>query len=51
MEAGNTRITDLLDTVHHEMDSVVHSYHVYKSVWSSVIREPVLEKKSVGQSM
>ena len=50
MEAGNTHVTDLLDTVHHEMDSVVHSDHVYNSVWSSVIGELVLEKESVGQS-
>ena len=50
MEAGNTYVIDLLDTVHHEMDSVVHSDHVYKSAWSSVIGELVLEKESVGQS-
>ena len=48
MEAGN--IHNLLDTVHHEMNSMVHSDHVYKSVWSSVVGEPVLEKESVGQS-
>ena len=48
MEAGDTYIIDLLDTVHHEMDSMVYSDHVYNSVWSSVIGELVLEKESVG---
>ena len=48
MEASNIR--NLLDTVHHEMDSMIHSDHVYKSLWSSVGGEPVLEKESVGQS-
>ena len=42
MTASNTHIADLLDTVHHEMDSVVYSYHVYESVWSPVIQQFVL---------
>ena len=29
MEARDTRVTDLLDTVHHEMDGMVHSGNVY----------------------
>ena len=49
MEARDTCVTDLLDTVHHEMNSMVHSDHVYKSTWSSVIGKP--EEESVGQSM
>ena len=51
MEAGDTHVIDLLDTVHHEMVSMVHSDHVYDFAWSSVIGELVLEKDSVGQSM
>ena len=35
--AGDARVADPLDTVHHEMDSVVCCRHVYKSVWSPVI--------------
>ena len=39
MAAGHTHVADPLDTVYHEMDKLactVCSYHVYKSVWSSV---------------
>ena len=50
MTAGDAHIEDLLDTVHHDIDSVVYSHHVYKSVWSPVIEQLVLEKKPVGQS-
>ena len=53
MATGNTCVADLLDTVHHEMDSVVRSQHFYKykSVWSPVIREqPVQEKEPARQS-
>ena len=32
MAAGDTRATDLVDTVHHEMDSKVRSCRFYKSV-------------------
>ena len=31
MAAGDTHVLDSLDTVHHEMDSVGCSHHVYKS--------------------
>ena len=31
MAAGDTRAADLVDTVHHEMDSAGHSHDVYKS--------------------
>ena len=37
MAAGDARVADPLDTVHHEMDSVVCGHRVYKSVWSPVI--------------
>ena len=51
MEAGHACIADPLDTVHHEMGSVVCSHHVYKTVWSPVIGEQlVLEKDPVSQS-
>ena len=45
MAAGNTRVVDLLDTVHHEIDSVAHSHHVYKSVWSPVKEQLIQEKE------
>ena len=49
-EAHDTCVADLLDTVHHEMESVFHSHHVYKSVWSPVIEEQlVLEKEPADQ--
>ena len=38
MAAGDTHVEDPVDTVHYEMESVVHSHHVYKSVWSPVRR-------------
>ena len=47
MAAGDTRVADPLDTVHHEMDSLVPSHHIYES---PVIEQLVLEKKHAGQS-
>ena len=32
MAAGDARAAGPLDTVHHEMDIIVYSHHVYKSV-------------------
>ena len=32
MAAGDTRAADLVDTVHHEIDSAVCSHNFYKSV-------------------
>ena len=32
MAAGNTRAADLVDTVHHEINSAVHSHGFVKSV-------------------
>ena len=37
MEADDTRVANLVDTVHHEIDSAVppvRNHHVYKAVWS-----------------
>ena len=46
METGDTCVAELLDTVHHEMDSMIHGHHVYKSVWLPVIgKQLVLKKK------
>ena len=39
MAAKDIHVTHPVDTMHYEMDSTVRSYHVYKSVWSSVIEE------------
>ena len=52
MEAGDTHVADLVDTVHHEMDcSTVCSHRVYKSVYLPVIGEQLLlVKKPAGQS-
>ena len=36
---------DPIDTLHHEMDGVVHSHYVYKSVWSPVTGEQLVLKK------
>ena len=52
MGTGDARVADRLNTVHHEIqDSVVRSHHVYKSVWSPVIEQLVLEKEIAGQSI
>ena len=49
MAAGDIRVADPVDTsVHHEMDDVVRSHHVYKSVWSPVIEQLILEKEPAG---
>ena len=52
MTAGDACVLDLLDLVHHEMNSMlVRSHHVYKSVRSPVIGEQlVMEKEPDGQS-
>ena len=44
MVTEDTYVAHPLDTVHHEMDSVVCSHHVYKSVWSPVIEQLVLKR-------
>ena len=44
MAVGNDCVADPLDTVHHEMDSVVCGCYVYISVWSPVIEQLILEK-------
>ena len=35
MEAGDTRVADLVDTVHHEIASAFCNHRVYKSVVTS----------------
>ena len=37
MATGDAHVADPLDTVHHEMGSVVHSHYVYKVVTSNRI--------------
>ena len=50
MAADGACVTDLVDTVHYEMDSVVCSHNVYKSVWSPITDEQlVLEKEPARQ--
>ena len=45
MAADDACVADPLDTVHHEIDSVIHNYHV------PVIGEQIiLEKEPAGQS-
>ena len=50
MAVGDACVLDPLDTVNHEMDSVVHSHHVYKSVRLPVIEQFILEKEPDGYS-
>ena len=47
MAASDTHVAYLLDTMHHKMDSMVHSQHAYKSVWSPVIREQLILERSL----
>ena len=51
MAAGNAYVVYPLDTVHHEMDGVICSHSVYKSVWSPVISRStlVLEKEPASK--
>ena len=50
MAAGDNHVADPLDSVHHEMDIVVRSHHVYESVWSPILREQlILEKELASQ--
>ena len=42
MAAGDTHIADLLDAVHNQINSVIVSHHGYKSVWPSVLEQPLL---------
>ena len=45
MAAGDVHKVDPPDTVHCEMDSVVHDHHVYKLVWLPVIGEQLILEK------
>ena len=50
MAAGiRSHVAHPVDIVHYEMDSVVHSHHVYTFVWSPVIEQLLLEKEPAGQ--
>ena len=52
MAAGNTCVADLVDIVHHEIDSMVRSHRAYKPVWSPVLGEQViLDKEPAGGSV
>ena len=51
MAAGNTHVADPLDTVHHEMDSMVHSHHAYKSVWSPIIGKQLIPERSLQANL
>ena len=46
MAAGDTHVADPLDTMHHEMNSIVHSHHAYKSVWLPIIGEQLILERS-----
>ena len=50
MAVGDSCVADLLDTVQHEMDSIFRNHHVYKSVWSPVMEQLILEKEPANQS-
>ena len=51
MAADNAHVRDPLDTVHHEMYSVVHSHYVHKSVpWPVIVEQLILEKEPADQS-
>ena len=45
MVADDARVADPLNTVHHEMYSMVCSHNVSKSVWLPVIGEQLALKK------
>ena len=47
MAASDTHVAYLLDTMHHKMDSMVHSHHAYKYVWSPIIREQLILERSL----
>ena len=51
MAAGNTHVADLLDTMQHEMDSMVHSHHAYESVWSPIIGEQLIMERSLPANL
>ena len=47
MATGDTHVADPLDTMYHEMDSIVHSHHVYKPVWLPKIGEQLILERSL----
>ena len=50
MATDNTRVTDLLDTVRHEMDGMVRSNHVNLCGLPVIGEQLILEKEPAGQS-
>ena len=50
MAADNTHVADLLDTVHHKMDGMVHSQHVNLCGLPVIGEQLILEKEPAGQS-
>ena len=50
MAAGDTHAADTVGAVYHEMDSAVCNHRFYKSVWSPVIEQLILEKEPACQS-
>ena len=49
MAASDTHVAYLLNTMHHKMDSMVHSHH--KSVWSPIIGEQLILEKSLPANL
>ena len=45
----DSHVADPVDTVHHEMDSMVRGHCFYTSVWSPVIEQLILEKEPAVQ--
>ena len=50
MAVGDTHAADPGYTMHHEMDSAVLGHRFYKSMWSPVIEQLILEKEPACQS-
>ena len=51
MAAGDAHVAHPLDTVHHEMDSMVHSHHAYKSVWLPIRGEQLILERSLPANL
>ena len=51
MAAGDTHVADPLDTMHHIMDSMVHSHHAYKSLWLPIIRVQLILERSLPANL
>ena len=51
MTTSDTHVAVLLDTVCHEMDSMVHNNHTYKSVCSPIIGEQHILERSLSANL